>query len=96
MVDFFKVYGTKIAFNDASAFTFNKTTGEAKFEYQKGPFTPIKVYKAFLKMALSFVDDREGTQYASAFDFLLGTDDNEGFKMFAKIICQELPAMHQV
>lgn len=96
MVDFFKVDGTKIAFNDASAFTFNETTGEAKFEYKKGPYTPIKVYKAFLKMALSFIEDRERPDYKPAFDFLSGPDDNGGFKMFAKIICQELPAMHQV
>jgi hypothetical protein len=96
LVNFLSTEGTKVVFKDNSAFSFDEQTGHTKFEFEKGPYTPIKVYKAFLKMAMCFMPESELKDYLPALDFLQGSDDNYGFKIFSRLICHELPMQHQL
>jgi hypothetical protein len=64
---------------------FDDITGEAKLKYSKNRYTPINVYKAFLKMALSMIPESEVDNYKQAFKFLLSDESNEYIQTIAKV-----------
>lgn len=55
---------------DNTAFDIDPHTGRTTITYTKNPYIPIKVYKAFLKMALSLIPDFETQNYSYAFELL--------------------------
>jgi hypothetical protein len=76
---------------DKNVINVDTKAGRTVITYEKLPYTPIKVYKALLKMGLCMLDDEETKSYKPAFDFLLSSVENSTFQVFAKVICHLLP-----
>jgi len=95
-VSFMNTPATKVSTGKASEGTIkmDKESGEVVFKFKKDGYTPIKAYKALLKMALCIINPEERGHYRPAFDFLEGPDENAIFQLFAKVICLELPMSH--
>ena len=70
-------------------FHFNKEKQQTEITYEKGPYTPLNVYKAILKMALSIIDESYLEDYKFAFEYLRSKKyDNEisGFGIVSSYI----------
>lgn len=98
IVDFLSNRVTKISDQNSEkdAIKLNKETGEVIFQFKKEAYTPIGVYKALLKIALSMIDQNEIEEYRNVCNFLIGIDNNPSFKSFAKVMYHELFFDHQV
>ncbi len=75
-------------------FNINDKAGKTEIKFLKPSYVPIKVYKAFLKIALSILPEKYIGDYQYAFQHL--KEDNSFFKEVAKIACYELPYNHAV
>jgi len=73
----------------------NFDNGKLVLKYTRPGYIPIKVYKSFLKIALSTIEEKDVVQYQRAFKFISGNDDDKLFKEFAKVICHKLPWQHR-
>ncbi|MEB0261779.1 hypothetical protein [Mucilaginibacter sp. 10I4] len=67
-------------------FEFDKENKQTIVKYTKAPYTPLHVYKALLKMALSVVDPKHLPDYNFAFEFLRTKKHDEKFSGFAILI----------
>lgn len=96
LVDFYNNKATKVSTqnSDGETLKYNPKTGEIVIKYAKASYTPIKVYKAFLKIALSMIAIEDVEQYRLSFKFLLNEIEDFGFKEFAKVICHNVPTDH--
>jgi|GEM_PF-2463346 len=93
-VEFFNEKATRIStpVPDRETIDINPQTGITTINYKKLPYTPIKVYKALLKMALSAVPSEEAEDYRSAFNFLIEQGENHNFQVFARVMVNVQPA----
>jgi hypothetical protein len=93
LVDFYNNKVTKVSTqnSDGETLKYDPETGEVVINYTKASYTPIKVYKAFLKIALSMIASENVEQYRPTFKFLLDEAENPSFKGFAKVICHYVP-----
>lgn len=96
-VDFFNDKATQInaANSDGKAIQLDADTGKTVIRYKKATYTPIKVYKALLKVALSMIAAEEIEQYRAALMFLADEQENHWFEEFAQIMCHHLPMNHR-
>jgi len=95
--DFFGVKeGLKISISNSAKdiFHIDRKAGNAEIRYPKQSYTPLKVYKALLKIALSIIPECYVADYKYAFDGLF--DDNERFSSVAKILHYQLSYNHKV
>jgi hypothetical protein len=65
-------------------FQFDSATGALKIRYTKQPYTPVKVYKALLKIALSVMPEQHMPDYARLLSLLRHDEDNK-LAQFAKV-----------
>lgn len=73
------------------SFTFNSETGACEIKYLKQPYTPLKVYKALLKIALSVMPEQHMGDYAELLNLLLA-DEHDRLRRYATgVIVHELP-----
>ncbi|MCW3123032.1 MAG: hypothetical protein JWQ38_2524 [Flavipsychrobacter sp.] len=63
----------------------NDSSGEITIKYPKRPYRPFNVYKAFLKIALSCIDDEDVINYCGAFNILTNGYMSESVKGLARI-----------
>jgi len=70
-------------------FNINVNSGKTEIKYQKQPYTPIKVYKALLKIALSIIPGKYVADYRHAFEYLVSNNDK--LSDLAKVLHYELP-----
>ena len=84
---------TKIVRNSAEndSFTFNSETGACEIKYLKQPYTPLKVYKALLKIALSVMPERHMGDYAELLSLLLADEHNSLRRYATGLIVHGLP-----
>ncbi|RDC65556.1 HNH endonuclease [Adhaeribacter pallidiroseus] len=75
-------------------FTIDDRAGKAEIKFLKPSYVPIKVYKAFLKVALSIIPEKYVDDYKYAFQHL--KEDDNFFSEVAKIAYYELPHNHSV
>jgi len=66
-------------------------TGKNSIKFTKGTYTPLKVYKAFLKMALSCISDEDAKLYRLAINTLLADAHDKGISQFAKLAVHSMP-----
>jgi hypothetical protein len=60
------------------AIEIDKETGETRIRFKKNAFSPLRVYKSILKVALSIISEDEITKdYKIALDFLMGRNKNK-------------------
>ncbi|OKS88101.1 HNH endonuclease [Mucilaginibacter polytrichastri] len=97
LVDFFSGKATKISTPGVGtdAINFDPKTGRTVIKYTKKPYSPIRVYKALLKMGLSMIPNEEVEQYRPAFKYLFNPAPNGLFDEFAKIMRHLLPMEHR-
>lgn len=92
--DFYGVENsTKIVRNSADddSFTFNLETGDCEIKYLKQPYTPLKVYKALLKIAMSVMPEQHVGDYAELLCLLLVDEHNILARYANGVIVHELP-----
>jgi hypothetical protein len=68
-------------------FEFNKETNQTIIHFKLLPYTPLKIYKCLLKIALTVVDERDSRNYKFAFDVINSTTydaDSKGFHYITK------------
>ncbi len=71
-----------------NGFSYNVETGQFEVEFDKHSYTPMLVYKALLKLALSTIIESDVPDYERAFQFLM---TNEKAKGWCQILSSELP-----
>ncbi|MBH2005415.1 MAG: hypothetical protein I8H66_12060 [Sphingobacteriia bacterium] len=76
---------------DDDSMDFNHDTGKNSFRFSKNAYTPVKVYKAFLKAALSCLPEVEFKYYSYAVRFLHEDSWDEKNMDFAKITLHTVP-----
>ncbi|KKX47717.1 HNH endonuclease [Sphingobacterium sp. IITKGP-BTPF85] len=93
LVDLFNIKATKISLSaeDNNAINVDKDTGRTEITYSKEPYTPIKVYKSLLKIALSMIGENEIEQYRFALKYLQSDSPSDCCDEFAKIMLHYLP-----
>lgn len=72
-------------------FEFDKENNQTVVRYKKSPFTPIKVYKAFLKIALSSIGEDHVADYKSAFEYLRTNKYDSGYQGFTIMCSYTMP-----
>ena len=72
-------------------FEFDKENSQTIVRYKKPPFTPLKVYKSLLKIALSCISKEHVNDYKSAFEYLRTNKYDETHKGFAIIYSYTMP-----
>lgn len=70
---------------------YDPKNDEITFHYRSPGYTPIHVYKAFLKMALSVINDDDIKFYRPLVNFLLHDTNRVFFQNISKIISHQLP-----
>ncbi|OUJ69075.1 HNH endonuclease [Hymenobacter crusticola] len=78
---------------DNDAFDIRDEQGLTEVKVVKNPYVPIKVYKAFLKMALSVLDAAHISQYERLLRVLDGTLSDEALKP-APVVHHVLPSQY--
>lgn len=78
-----------------ATFTFDKEKLQTVVAYQKGPYTPLKVYKAILKMALSIIDEKHLNDYSFALEYLTHRKHDENYRGFAFLTTYVMPLNFQ-
>ncbi len=93
LVDFFNIKATKISSSSADNDSINvdQETGKTVITYTKESYTPIKVYKSLLKIALSMIEGNEIEQYRFALKYLVSDSSNFWCDEFAKVMWHMLP-----
>jgi len=88
--------GIKVSREESAKGIFNidVNSGRTEIKYQKQPYTPIKVYKALLKIALSIIPEKYVADYRHAFKYLFS--DNDKLSDLAKVLHCELPYDYKV
>jgi len=88
--------GIKVSREESTKGIFNIDAkfGKTEITYQKHPYTPIKVYKALLKIALSIIPEQYVADYRHAFEYLFKINDKPSD--LAKVLHCELPYNHKV
>jgi hypothetical protein len=76
---------------DDDSFTFNLETGDCEIKYLKQPYTPLKVYKALLKIAMSVMPEPHMGDYAHLLHLLLVDEHNILARYATGVIVHELP-----
>lgn len=84
---------TKIVRNSVEndSFTFNLATGACEIKYLKQPYTPLKVYKALLKIAMSVMPEQHMDDYRELLRLLLVDEHNSLQPHAAAVLVHELP-----
>jgi hypothetical protein len=84
---------TKIVRDNAEddSFTFNAETGACEIKYIKQPYTPLKVYKVLLKIALSVMPEQHLGDYSELLRLLLVDEHNRLQRYATGVIVHELP-----
>jgi len=97
LTEFYTTNATKISTPspDTGAINFDRESGKTVITYMKEPYTPIKVYKCLLKMALSMIATDEVEQYRPALKYLISGQPLPWFDEFAKIMIHVLPMEHR-
>lgn len=97
-VEFFDQKATKISTEtpDRETIDINTETGVTTINYTKQPYTPIKVYKSLLKIALSALPVDEVEDYRPAFDYLLSQGENTNYQVFARVMVNVQPTRFSV
>ena len=85
--------GTKITLNgdEGAFFNYNESTATLEVKYIKNAYTPVKVYKALLKMALSVIPEKHMLYYSELVQLLLHDPANE-LARFARVFVSRLPS----
>jgi HNH endonuclease len=76
-------------------FHFDKEKQQTVITYEKGPYTPLNVYKSILKMALSIIDEQHLDDYNFAFEYLRTTKHDNRISGFAIITSYSMPLTFQ-
>lgn len=98
LVEFFNNKAIKVTTakdEDSNSFDIDLATGKASVRYKKKPYTPVRVYKSLLKIALSMISTNELEHYRAAFMFLQDKEANPWFTEFGKIMCHHIPMNHR-
>jgi len=72
-------------------FEFDKENNHTIVRYKKPPYTPLKVYKSLLKIALSCVEQKYVHNYKSAFEYLRTNKYDDSYKGFAIVCSYQMP-----
>lgn len=70
-----------------NVFEFDKETNQTTIHFKLLPYTPLKIYKCLLKIALSILDERDMQNYKFALDVINTTKydgDSKGFHYITK------------
>lgn len=81
----------KVSKKEDKAIITDGSTGKTTLKYTKQAYTPIRIYKSLLKIAISLISEEEISQYDKAVEFLISGNKNELFSNFAKMIHHQLP-----
>lgn len=76
-------------------FHFNKEKQQTEITYEKGPYTPLNIYKAILKMALSIVDEKYLVDYKFAFEYLRTNKHDNDYSGFGIVTSYLMPLTYQ-
>lgn len=76
---------------DDDSLTISRESGTTSISYTKGSYTPLKVYKALLKMALCCLPEADMPQYANAIQYLLSDQYDQNLTGAQKIIIHRKP-----
>lgn len=74
-----------ISDNSGTSFEINDDTGETIISYTKNNFVPIFAYKAFLKVALALIEEKDIPIYKIAFKFLMTNELDEEYGTVARV-----------
>jgi len=77
-------------------FSIDKDTGTTTIKFQSNPYTPLKVYKAFLKMALSCLPEKYLNAYKLAFEYLMTDQMDRDCNAFNEISKYSLPQQYAI
>jgi hypothetical protein len=80
---------------DNEIFIVDEKNGKTTVTFEKAPYTPLKVYKAILKMALSIIDDKYLYDYKFAFEFLRTNKYDNSYGGFAMVRSYTMPLTFQ-
>lgn len=97
LVDFYGIKATKVSSSaaDNDAINVDQESGRTVITYTKESYTPIKVYKSLLKIALSMIEGNEIEQYRFALKYLVSDSPNVCCDEFAKVMWHMLPMEHR-
>ncbi|MDR3679397.1 MAG: HNH endonuclease [Flavipsychrobacter sp.] len=95
--DFYGVKSTEIEMKDPlnKGFSVDMNSGIAQFKYTKQSYTPLHVYKVLLKIALSFINENDVSNYKLAYNFLVTSTLNEKIAPSAKVLYYRLSSNYK-
>jgi hypothetical protein len=77
-------------------FEFDKENNQTLVRYKKPPFTPLKVYKSLLKIALSCIAENYVDDYKFAFEYLRTNKYDKTHKGFETIASYRMPLTYSI
>ncbi|WDF77126.1 hypothetical protein PQ469_24890 [Mucilaginibacter sp. KACC 22773] len=96
--DFYGIQSTEIKRKDTTVedFVLNKEIGESTINYTKNSYTPLHVYKALLKIAMSIIPEEETANYKVVIEYLRKSRWEEQFTDFTRICYYQMPPEHRL
>jgi hypothetical protein len=76
-------------------FEFDNENNQNIIHYTKPPYVPLMVFKAFVKMALSIIDEKYLKSYHCAFDYIGSSKFDDHFTGFAILTRYTMPLTFQ-
>lgn len=76
-------------------FFFDSENNQTVISFEKSPYTPLNVFKAFLKIALSLIDEKDLFDYQFAFKYLRTKKHDDEITGFAFVTTYTMPITFQ-